>query len=121
MLVDRGQLQQVVLNLIRNSVEAMVSVTDRERTLRISAEPTAADEARVAVADTGIGLEATIVERIFEPLFTTKRDGMGMGLAICRSIIEAHRGRLWTSPNRPHGTIFQFTVPFAETISNFPG
>ncbi len=67
----------------------------------------------VAIEDSGTGLDAATAERVFEPLFTTKPDGMGMGLSICRSIVEAHRGRLWVSPGVPHGTVFQFTIPLA--------
>lgn len=116
MFGDKGQPQQVVLNRIRNGVEAMTAVTERQRIFRLSAEPAGASKALVAVADTGVGLEATIAHRIFDPVFTTRRDGMSMGLSICRSIIEAHRGRLWASPNRPHGAIFQFTSPFVKSM-----
>jgi predicted ATPase/signal transduction histidine kinase/GAF domain-containing protein len=112
-LGDRVQLQQLMLNLIRNAIEAMGTVADRPRILRISSELKASNELLVAVADSGAGLDSEIQDRIFEPLFTTKREGMGMGLSICRSIVQTHRGRLWASPNAPHGTIFQFTVPFA--------
>jgi signal transduction histidine kinase len=113
-LGDRVQLQQVLLNLIRNAVEAMSTVTDRPRTLMISSQPTDAGEVMVTVEDAGTGLDSAITDRIFHPLFTTKPDGMGMGLAICRSIVEAHHGRLWASPNLPHGTTFRFTVPLTS-------
>jgi C4-dicarboxylate-specific signal transduction histidine kinase len=112
-LGDRVQLQQLMLNLIRNAIEAMGTVADRPRILRISSELKASNELLVAVAESGAGLDSEIQDRIFEPLFTTKLEGMGMGLSICRSIVQTHRGRLWASPNAPHGTIFQFTVPFA--------
>jgi C4-dicarboxylate-specific signal transduction histidine kinase len=112
-LGDRVQLQQVLLNLIRNGIEAMSTVTDRPRVLRISSELNEASEALVAVEDTGIGFDPATTDRIFEPLFTTKPNGMGMGLSICRSIVEAHCGRLWASPNSAHGTTFRFTVPLA--------
>jgi PAS domain S-box-containing protein len=110
-LGDRVQLQQVLLNLIRNGIEAMSTVTDRPRILRISSQPADAGEVMVTVEDAGTGLDPAITDRIFDPLFTTKPNGMGMGLAICRSIVEAHHGRLWVLPNLPHGTIFRFTVP----------
>jgi PAS domain S-box-containing protein len=110
-LGDRVQLQQVLLNLIRNAIEAMSTVTDRPRTLMISSQPTDAGEVMVTVEDAGTGLDPAITDRIFHPLFTTKPNGMGMGLAICRSIVEAHHGRLWASPNLAHGTTFRFTVP----------
>jgi predicted ATPase/signal transduction histidine kinase/GAF domain-containing protein len=113
-LADRIQLQQVLLNLIRNAIEAMSTVTDRARKLRISWQPTDNGEALVAVEDSGTGLEADAADRVFEPLFTTKPEGMGMGLSICRSIVDAHRGRLWASLCLPHGTVFRFTVPFAD-------
>jgi signal transduction histidine kinase len=92
----------------------MSNVTDRARNLTISLQPTENGEALVAVEDSGIGLDAAIADRVFDPLFTTKPEGMGMGLSICRSIVDAHRGRLWASPCQPHGTIFRFTVPFAD-------
>jgi predicted ATPase/signal transduction histidine kinase/GAF domain-containing protein len=110
---DRVQLQQVLLNLIRNGIEAMSTVTDRPRLLKVSVQHHDVDQALVAVEDAGTGLDPAIAERVFDPLFTTKSDGMGMGLSICRSIVEAHGGRLWASPNSPHGTIFRFTVPLA--------
>jgi signal transduction histidine kinase len=113
-LADRIQLQQVLLNLIRNGIEAMSNVTDRARNLKISLQPTEDGEALVAVEDSGIGLDAATADRVFDPLFTTKPEGMGMGLSICRSIVDAHRGRLWASPCLPHGTVFRFTVPFAD-------
>jgi PAS domain S-box-containing protein len=110
---DRIQLQQVILNLILNAVEAM-SGGLAERELRISAETDAAGGVLVTVQDTGPGLDPTNVDRLFEAFYTTKPGGMGMGLAICRSIIEAHGGRLCASANQPHGAVFQFTLP-AET------
>ena len=112
-LADRAQLQQVLLNLIRNGIEATIPVADRPRHLRLSWGPTDDGEMLVAIEDSGTGLDAATAERVFEPLFTTKPDGMGMGLSICRSIVEAHRGRLWVSPGVPHGTVFQFTIPLA--------
>ena len=113
---DRVQLQQVMLNLIMNGIEAMSAVTDRPRVLTISSEPTERAGVLVAVEDTGMGLDPTTADRIFDPFFTTKPDGMGIGLSICRSIIEAHAGRLWASPRAPHGTTFRFTVPAAAEL-----
>jgi C4-dicarboxylate-specific signal transduction histidine kinase len=113
-LADRIQVQQVLLNLIRNGIEAMSNVTDRARNLRISSQPTENGEALVAVEDSGVGLDTAVAYHVFDPLFTTKPEGMGMGLSICRSIVDAHRGRLWASPCLPHGTVFRFMVPFAD-------
>jgi len=109
---DRVQLQQVVLNLVMNAIEAMAPVTDRPRTLVIRCERHD-DVARVAVHDTGVGIRASDLDRMFSAFFTTKPSGMGMGLSISRSIIEAHGGRLWAAPNEPHGAIFQFSLPAA--------
>jgi PAS domain S-box-containing protein len=112
-LGDRVQLQQVLLNLILNGIHAMATVTDRTRELTVSVARAEPARMVVAVEDTGSGLDPAIAPRIFEPLFTTKSDGLGMGLSICRSIIEAHGGHLWASPRAPHGTAFRFTVPMA--------
>ncbi|WP_213955838.1 MULTISPECIES: MASE4 domain-containing protein [unclassified Variovorax] len=106
---DRIQLQQVLLNLIMNAVDSM-SARDEPRVLQVSSEPYEGDGIKVSVADTGAGVGTQDVERIFSPLFTTKPDGMGMGLSICRSIVEAHHGRLWVDPNTPRGAVFQFTL-----------
>jgi PAS domain S-box-containing protein len=108
---DRVQLQQVMLNLILNGVEAMNAVTDRTKMLAITSEPIESNDVLVAVEDTGTGLDPAVADRVFEPFFTTKPDGMGMGLSICRSIIDAHGGRFWASPRVPCGTVFRFTVP----------
>src|ERR1700722_2081452 len=116
-LGDRIQLQQVLLNLVRNGIEAMSTISDRPRVLRIRSEPTENGEALVAVEDTGVGLDPVSADRIFDPLFTTKLDGMGMGLSICRSIVDAHRGRLWASPTLAHGTVLRFTVPLAAVVN----
>jgi signal transduction histidine kinase len=105
-----------MLNLIMNGIEAMSAVTDRPRVLTISSESNGQAGVLVAVEDTGMGLDPTTADRIFDPFFTTKPDGMGIGLSICRSIIEAHAGRLWASPRAPHGTSFRFTVPAAAEI-----
>jgi PAS domain S-box-containing protein len=107
---DRVQLQQVVLNLIMNSVEAMSGTSEGERELTISTEK-ASGTVVVAVRDSGPGLDPQCMDRLFEAFYTTKSSGMGMGLAICRSIIEDHGGRLWATANEPHGAVFQFTLP----------
>ena len=109
---DRIELQQVVLNLILNAVEAMGSAEAGAREMLISTEQ-AHTGVLVAVRDTGPGIDPAHLERIFEAFYTTKSSGVGMGLAICRSIIDAHGGRLWVDANRPRGAIFQFTLPGA--------
>jgi len=116
---DRVQLQQVVLNLILNAVEAMGSVEAGARELLIRTEH---DDAGVLVSvrDSGPGIDPTHLKRVFEPFYTTKSGGTGMGLSICRSIIDAHGGRLWAEANRPRGTVFQFTLPNAEKLMNSP-
>jgi C4-dicarboxylate-specific signal transduction histidine kinase len=114
---DRVQLQQVVLNLILNAVEAMDSVEERRRTLSIRTEQKGAAGILVAVHDSGPGLDPEHLQRVFDPFYTTKPSGLGMGLSICRSIIDAHGGRLWADANQPRGTIFQFTLPAAEEDS----
>jgi PAS domain S-box-containing protein len=108
---DRVQLQQVLLNLIMNGVQAMRGVTERTRELTVSSTPAEPSSVLVAVEDSGAGLDPAVAQRMFEPFFTTKPDGLGMGLAICRSIVEAHGGRLWVSPRAPHGADVRFTVP----------
>lgn len=108
---DRVQLQQVVMNLAMNGADAMGSVTDRPRVLRVGSKVNDEGSIEVTVKDSGTGIEESIRHRIFDPLFTTKPAGMGMGLSICRRIIEAHGGRLQASPGTPHGTEFQFTIP----------
>jgi C4-dicarboxylate-specific signal transduction histidine kinase len=110
---DRGQMQQVILNLILNAIEAMTSDIRHPRVLRVSSRMAGPDDVSIAVADTGTGLDPTKVDHIFDAFFTTKPEGMGMGLSICRSIVEVHGGRLWASPISPRGSIFQFTVPAA--------
>lgn len=108
---SRVQLQQVVLNLILNAVEAMSCVEERPRELRIGTAPNASGGILVAVRDNGPGLDPAIVDRLFDPFYTTKPDGIGMGLPICNSIIEAHGGRFWAGANEPRGAVFQFTLP----------
>ncbi|MFP3555419.1 ATP-binding protein [Paraburkholderia sp. SIMBA_049] len=111
---DRVQLQQVLINLIANGIEAMTGVHDRPRELTIRAARTEPDTAMVEVRDTGTGLDPGHVDRLFQSFYTTKAEGMGMGLAISRSIIEAHGGRLEAMPNEPHGAVFRFTLPARE-------
>jgi C4-dicarboxylate-specific signal transduction histidine kinase len=111
---DRLQVQQVVLNLILNAIEAMGSVEAGARELLISTEQSQTNDALVIVRDSGPGIDGESIERVFEAFYTTKSGGMGMGLSICRSIIDAHGGRLWAEANEPGGAIFQFTIPSAE-------
>lgn len=108
---DRVRLQQVLVNLIANALDAMHAVNDRARLLNISAERDGGGDLIVAVADTGQGLDPQLDGTLFEPFTTTKPDGMGMGLLICRSIIEAHGGRLWAENHTPHGAVFRFALP----------
>jgi C4-dicarboxylate-specific signal transduction histidine kinase len=108
---DRVQLQQVVLNLILNAVQAMGAVADGTREVLVTTRQTEPNEVCLGVRDTGPGLSAETLPRLFEPFYTTKPGGMGMGLAICRSIIEAHGGRLWAAGCEPRGALFQFTIP----------
>jgi C4-dicarboxylate-specific signal transduction histidine kinase len=111
---DRVQLQQVVLNLILNAIEAMGSVEAGARELLISTEKRQTNDILVAVHDSGPGIDPECLERVFEAFYSTKSGGMGMGLSICRSIIDAHGGRLWAEANEPGGAVFQFTLPSVE-------
>jgi len=106
---DRIQLQQVLLNLITNAIEAMAAV-DGPRVLAVSSNVRDDGGAMISIADTGTGIGAEDLQRVFDPLFTTKPGGMGMGLSICRSIIEAHDGVLSVVPNAPRGSVFQLVV-----------
>jgi signal transduction histidine kinase len=109
---DRIQLQQVLLNLVKNAIQAMSGVQDRPRELIIQCRPQSPDAGvLITVEDSGSGLEAGVGDRIFESMFTTKSDGMGMGLAISRSIIAAHQGRIWASPREPFGAVFHIALP----------
>ena len=110
---NRVQLQQVLLNLVMNAIDAMAS-KDEPRVLTVKCRGVGSDRVTVSVADTGSGIPSNEADRIFTPLFTTKSEGMGMGLAICRSIIEAHEGRLWFTANAPRGATFHFTLPCRE-------
>jgi PAS domain S-box-containing protein len=118
---DRVQLQQVMINLIVNAIEAMGGASDRPRELAIVAGMDDAHDVFVEVQDTGPGLDSDKLDRLFQSFYTTKPDGIGMGLAISRSIVEAHGGRLSAAPNRPHGAVFRFTVPVGQTQSGSPG
>jgi signal transduction histidine kinase len=115
---DRIQLQQVLLNLIINAIEAMSAVNEGPRELLISSATNAVDSVIVAVRDSGPGLTPEEFHRVFQAFHTTKPGGMGMGLSICRSIVEAHGGRVWATANAPRGAVFQFTLPAQrESIS----
>jgi C4-dicarboxylate-specific signal transduction histidine kinase len=111
---DRIQLQQVILNLVMNAMEAMSSVDDRARELVISTCNVDMDHVQVSVQDSGPGLDPNAASRIFEPFYTTKATGMGMGLSISRSILQNHRGRLWATPNNGPGASFHFSLPRYE-------
>jgi signal transduction histidine kinase len=113
---NRVQLQQVLLNLITNAIDAMAA-RDEPRLLCVKSESNGGGEVLVSIADTGPGIAGENAARIFNPLFTTKPGGMGMGLSICRAIIEAHNGRLWVSQNLPRGARFQFSLPAAGAAS----
>ena len=113
---DRVQLQQVLLNLIKNGMEAMSIRTDGPRILSVSSKPTATGGVLVTIADTGSGIDPAIGDHIFDAFVTTKPSGMGMGLSICRSIIEAHGGQIWASPCTPRGAIFQFILPALHEV-----
>jgi C4-dicarboxylate-specific signal transduction histidine kinase len=108
---DRLQIQQVVLNLAVNAIQAMSGTDSGRRELEISSESIGSEGVCVGVRDSGPGLNAESIPRLFEPFYTTKPDGIGIGLAICHSIIEAHGGRLWATACEPHGALFQFTIP----------
>ena len=114
-LADRVQLQQVILNLITNAIDAMRASQHWPRVLRISTATGEANSWLISVQDAGAGIDPKHRERIFEPFYTTKASGMGLGLSICRSIIEAHGGRLWAEPAHPRGTTFQFMLPANAT------
>jgi signal transduction histidine kinase len=107
---DRVQLQQVVHNLVRNAIDAMIAVNDRPRVLTVSSR-VADGHVSVKIADTGVGIASTSMERLFDALYTTKGDGLGLGLSICRKVITLHGGRLWVEENMDHGVTFTFTLP----------
>jgi C4-dicarboxylate-specific signal transduction histidine kinase len=109
---DRIQLQQVILNLLRNAADAMGTTYDRPRELLIRTERDEGNQVRLSVKDSGVGFTPQTADRIFEPFYTSKTDGMGIGLSISRSIIEAHHGRLWATPNDGPGATFSFAIPW---------
>ena len=113
-LGDQVQLQQVILNLVANAIDAMSLVIDWPRLLRVSSKRCDPADLILTLEDSGAGIDPNNVDRIFEPFFTTKSHGMGMGLSICRSIIEAHQGRLTVSPACPHGTAFHVMLAVDE-------
>jgi PAS domain S-box-containing protein len=108
---DKVQLQQVLLNLLLNGIEAMSGAADGPRELVVGSARDGASGVRVTVRDTGVGLDGASTDRLFDPFYTTKPSGMGMGLAISRSIIESHGGRIWVTSNTPRGAVFEFTLP----------
>lgn len=114
---DRVQMQQVMLNLILNAAEAMGSTSGSVRELSISTQEKHPNDIIVSVGDTGPGIDPAHFDRVFEAFYTTKSSGVGMGLSICRSIIDAHGGRLWTRANAPQGAVFEFTLPMASKAS----
>jgi len=114
---DRIQRQQIVLNLIMNAVEAMSDVSKGSRDFLISTAEDISNGVLVTVRDSGPGLNPESLERLFDPFHTTKPGGMGMGLSICRSIIEAHGGQVWAAPNLPQGATFHFSVPLHQEVA----
>jgi signal transduction histidine kinase len=117
-LGDRVLLQRLLVNLVVNGIEAMTRITPGMRLLRISTRRDASGNALVAVADSGPGVDPEIIDRVFDPLFTTKPHGMGMGLFICRSIVETHGGQIWATANLPQGARFQFSLPAQGSLSS---
>jgi two-component system sensor kinase FixL len=114
---DRIQLQQVLLNLLLNAFDAMKDCPGDEREVLLRAEPDGAGLVRTSVSDLGPGLTSDKLDRIFQPFFSTKREGLGVGLSISRSIIEAHGGKLWAENNNGRGATFCFTVPIEESVA----
>lgn len=117
-LGDRVQLQQVILNLVMNGMESIVKHNDGLRELSVASSNHESDTVHVAVRDTGEGLDSTSLDRLFDAFFSTKPGGMGMGLAISRTIIESHGGRLWAAANSPQGAVFQFSLPIEDKKDN---
>ena len=116
-LGDRVQLQQVTMNLLINGIQAMAAVTDRPRELLVRSQQGEGDHVLIEVQDTGVGIAPENMSQLFNAFFTTKQNGMGMGLSICRSIIEAHGGRIWASGNAGPGATFHFTLPSVRRSS----
>ena len=113
---DRVQLQQVLLNLLLNAIEALSSVSTGSRHLVIASAKKDSNSLLVSVYDSGKGFPSNDLDRLFDPFYSTKSDGMGMGLTISRSIVESHGGRIWATPNSPCGAVFQFTLPIDSTL-----
>ena len=113
---DRVQLQQVILNLVRNASDAMSGIDDRPRQLLIRTEPDEVGHVRLSVRDAGVGFDPQVMDRLFDSFYTTKNDGMGIGLSVSRSIIASHHGRLWATPNEGPGATFSFSIPFAPDV-----
>jgi C4-dicarboxylate-specific signal transduction histidine kinase len=117
---DRVQLQQVIVNLLANASDAMSTVDDRPRKLLIKTEQDEGDGVRLTVQDAGVGFDPQTADRLFDPFYSTKDDGMGIGLSVSRSIIESHRGRLWAAPNDGPGATFSFSVPRSPAAPAIP-
>jgi signal transduction histidine kinase len=113
---DRVQIQQVILNLVRNASDAMSGVDDRPRQLLIRTKPDEGDQVRVSVQDVGVGFDPQVMDRLFDSFYTTKNDGMGIGLSVSRSIIASHHGRLWATLNEGPGATFSFSIPCAREV-----
>jgi signal transduction histidine kinase len=117
---DRVQLQQVILNLVLNAAEAMSGIDNRPRQIVVRTEPDEGDQVRLTVRDAGCGLDPRSWTQVFETFYTTKPDGMGMGLPISRAIIERHQGRLWASANDGPGATFAFSIPRHPVLGRMP-
>jgi signal transduction histidine kinase len=113
---SQAQLQQVFLNVVTNAVEAMDTVAERARRLRVTSQPNEADGVLIVVEDSGNGIDPRDAKQIFEPFYTTKRQGMGLGLSICRSIVEAHGGRLSAAPGELHGLALRISLPPGQAV-----
>ena len=113
----RGELQQVILNLVRNAADAMKDITYRPRVLTIKSETQPPNGVLISIADSGSGIDPKDIDHIFDAFFTTKSNGMGMGLSICKSIIDDHGCRLWASPNLKHGSVFNVSLQIDKAAS----
>ena len=114
---DRVQLQQVILNLLLNAADAMAGIEDREKMIRVQTQLEGGDKVKLLVRDSGVGLDPRGIEELFEAFHTTKEHGLGIGLAISRSIIESHKGQLWATANDGPGATFGFTIPRASAAA----
>lgn len=119
---DRIQIQQVLVNLLRNSIDALKLVAPDQRELTLTTALHDADDVQISIADSGAGLTPEIKKHLFQPFFTTKLKGIGLGLAVCQSIIESHEGRLWADSIPDHGAVFHFTLPaiLRENLNGLP-